>query len=168
MVDRDDENGDEPSPMISSNMPSSSNAATDDDDIFDEDRLRSRLCVVRKYVSKPIPRQPWNDDAPAFIPFRENHDDDYYKDDGGENEGREEGGRTNGYRGKGGGGGIVIGSARHAANIPLLKSMNVVAVLNCASGVRLYMRICPASFFSPVRHHDVPLCLLVPFLRSDR
>ena len=34
----------------------------------------------------------------------------------------------------GDGGGIIIGGARHATNIPLLQSMNVTAVLNCASG----------------------------------
>ena len=82
--------------------------------IFDEEHLQSRIDVIRQYVSKPIPKQPWDDDSPALVPF---HDED---NDINPN--------------SGGGGGIIIGGARHAANIPLLKSMNVVAVLNCASG----------------------------------
>jgi len=82
--------------------------------IFDEEHLQSRLDVIRQYVSKPIPKQPWDDDSPALVPFHDDND---------MNAGS-----------SGGGGGIIIGGARHAANIPLLKSMNVVAVLNCASG----------------------------------
>lgn len=78
---------------------------------FDEDRLQSRIEVIRRFVSRPIPTQPWDDSTPALIPFRE------------------------GAGGASSGGGIIIGGARHAANIPLLQSMNVTAVLNCASGV---------------------------------
>jgi len=92
-------------------------ASTDDTSqpttIFDEEHLQSRLDVIRQYVSKPIPKQPWDDNSPALVPF---HDDD------------------SNINPNSGGGGIIIGGARHAANIPLLKSMNVVAVLNCASG----------------------------------
>ncbi len=91
-------------------------------DIFDEGRLQSRLQVVRHYVSRPIPEQPWNDDVPAYIPFLDDGDEYYDDEEGGDG-------------GDGGAGGIIIGSARHAANIPLLKSMNVVALLNSASGV---------------------------------
>jgi len=82
--------------------------------MFDEERLQSRLEVIRQYVSKPIPKQPWNDNTPALIPFHDHDSDD-------NNTG-------------GGNGGIIIGGARHASNIPLLQSMNVTAVLNCASG----------------------------------
>ncbi len=96
----------------------------DDDDadaptpLFDEERLQSRLEVIRQYVAQPIPQQPWDDTIPALIPFHNN---------AGTIVGSSSGGSS-------GGGGIIIGSARHAANIPLLKSMNVTAVLNCASG----------------------------------
>jgi hypothetical protein len=111
----------------------------DDDDnddcvdatIFDEGHLQSRLRVIRRYVSKPIPAQPWDDDVPALIPFRDDDDDDASGEGGGGGEG----------------GGIIIGSARHAANIPLLKSMNVIAVLNCASGVSVFRRIPPFVCF---------------------
>lgn len=85
--------------------------------IFDEDHLQSRLELIRKYVSKPIPKQPWNDSSPALIPFHDNGID----------------GADHNHNASGGG--IIIGGARHAANIPLLQSMNVTAVLNCASGV---------------------------------
>ena len=87
--------------------------------IFNEEQLQSRLCVVRKYVSKPIPEQPWSDDFPAVIPFLHDDDDDDYVDNNNNSSSN---------------GGIIIGSARHAANMSLLKSMNVIAVLNCASG----------------------------------
>lgn len=80
--------------------------------LYGED-LQSRLEIIRQFVARPIPKQPFEDSSPALIPFQ--------------------------YDGKSheecvSGGGILIGSARHAANIPLLQSMNVVAVLNCASG----------------------------------
>ena len=81
--------------------------------LFDEDRLQLRLALIRKYVAHPIPQQPWDDRTPALIPFHDEGDCD----------------------GGLGGGGIIIGGKRHAADIPLLKSMNVTAVLNCASGV---------------------------------
>lgn len=87
--------------------------------IFNEEQLQSRLCVVRKYVSKPIPEQPWSDDFPAVIPFLHDDDDDDYVDNNNNSSSN---------------GGIIIGSARHAANMSLLQSMNVIAVLNCASG----------------------------------
>ena len=93
--------------------------------IFNEDQLQSRLCVVRKYVSKPIPEQPWSDDVPAVIPFHDNDDYDYDNNNNNNNNNSSTEGRR---------GGIIIGSARHAANMSLLKSMNVIAVLNCASG----------------------------------
>lgn len=80
---------------------------------FDEDRIQARLSLVRKYVARPIPKQPWDDAMPALVPFLDDNDD-----------------------GDSGEGGIIIAGARHAANIPLLRSMNVTAVLNCASGVR--------------------------------
>eukprot|EP00584_Thalassiosira_punctigera_P012141 CAMPEP_0172559662 /NCGR_PEP_ID=MMETSP1067-20121228/85115_1 /TAXON_ID=265564 ORGANISM="Thalassiosira punctigera, Strain Tpunct2005C2" /NCGR_SAMPLE_ID=MMETSP1067 /ASSEMBLY_ACC=CAM_ASM_000444 /LENGTH=896 /DNA_ID=CAMNT_0013349305 /DNA_START=32 /DNA_END=2722 /DNA_ORIENTATION=+ len=76
--------------------------------IFDEERLQSRLALMRQYIARPIPNQPWNDSTPALIPF--------YDGDGPS------------------GGGIIIAGSRHASNIPLLQSMNVTAVLNCASG----------------------------------
>ena len=98
--------------------------------IFDEEHLQSRLEVIRQYVSKPIPKQPWDDNSPALIPFHDVSDD--------VNSGNK--------IAPGGGGGIIIAGARHAANIPMLKSMNVTAVLNCASGVSdincLYLHRC--------------------------
>ena len=84
--------------------------------LFDEQYLQSRLEVIRQYVAKPIPKQPWDDNSPALVPF---HEDDL---------------DLHTSSGRGGGGGIIIGGAKHASNIPLLKSMNVTAVLNCASG----------------------------------
>lgn len=78
--------------------------------MFDEERLQSRLALMRRYIARPIPKQPWDDRTPAFVPFRDGDD-------------------------VASGGGVVIAGARHASNIPLLKSMNVTAVLNCASGV---------------------------------
>ena len=83
---------------------------------FDEEHLQSRLEVIRQYVSKPIPTQPWDDNTPAVVPF---HDDD-------------EQNNNEDMTTLSGGGGIIIGGARHAANIPLLQSLNVTAVLNCA------------------------------------
>ncbi|KAL9184331.1 hypothetical protein ACHAXT_002417 [Thalassiosira profunda] len=80
--------------------------------LFDEDHLQSRLALIRKYVAHPIPQQPWDDRTPALIPFHDEGDG----------------------VGSLAGGGIIIGGKRHAADIPLLKSMNVTAVLNCASG----------------------------------
>ena len=77
--------------------------------MFDEEHLQSRLTLMRQYVARPIPKQPWDDSTPALIPF---HDGDNAS-----------------------GGGIIIAGSRHAANIPLLQSLNVTAVLNCASGV---------------------------------
>ncbi|KAL3773263.1 hypothetical protein ACHAWO_010963 [Cyclotella atomus] len=74
--------------------------------VVDEETLESRLAFIRQHVARPIPSQPFDDSTPAIIPFRDNDH----------------------------GGGIIVGSARHASNIPLLKSMNVVAVMNCASG----------------------------------
>ena len=91
--------------------------------IFDEDHLQSRLELIRQYVARPIPTQPWDDTTPALIPFHDDGQDDAsFGDNSGNNSTL-------------GGGGIIIGGARHAANIPLLQSMNVTAVLNCASGV---------------------------------
>ena len=87
--------------------------------VFNEAHLQSRLEVIRRYVSKPIPKQPWDDNSPALIPY---HDDDVDGSDGAPSSSNS-------------GGGIIIGGARHAANIPLLKKLNVTAVLNCASGV---------------------------------
>lgn len=106
--DDDDNNADAPTPLL------------------DDAHLQSRLEVIRQYVAQPIPQQPWDDNVPALIPLRE-HDDEsnhYHVSDVGRN------GSVSGD----GGGGIIIGSARHAADISLLKSMNVTAVLNCASG----------------------------------
>lgn len=80
----------------------------DSNQVVDEKTLASRLEFIRRHVARPIPQPPFDDVTPALIPFREND--------------------------HGGGGGIIVGSARHAANIPLLKSMNVIAVMNCASG----------------------------------
>lgn len=81
-----------------------------DDDVgetlIDEKLLQTRLEYIRQHVARPIPQQPFDDASPALIPFQD-HDSV---------------------------GGIIVGSARHAANIPLLKSMNVIAVMNCASG----------------------------------
>ena len=74
--------------------------------------LESRIDLIRKHVAQPIPKQPWDDNTPALIPFHEPSDPDTSR----------------------GVGGIIIGSARHASNISLLQSMNVAAVLNCASG----------------------------------
>jgi hypothetical protein len=56
------------------------------------------------------------------IPFLHNDDDDDDDDD------------DNSNNNNSSNGGIIIGSARHAANMSLLQSMNVIAVLNCASG----------------------------------
>ena len=78
---------------------------------FNKKELDCRVELIRKYVARPIPTQPWDDNTPALIPFHEDSAPDTH-----------------------GGGGIIIGSARHAANIQLLKSMNCTAVLNCASG----------------------------------
>lgn len=79
--------------------------------LIDEAALESRLGFIRQHVARPIPKQPFDDATPALIPFHDNnHHSQTY------------------------GGGIIVGSARHAANIPLLKSMNVIAVMNCASG----------------------------------
>ena len=83
-----------------------------DNNLFNEQELESRIDLIRKHVARPIPKQPWDDNTPALIPFHEATDPDDSR----------------------GVGGIIIGSARHAANIPLLQSMNVTAVLNCASG----------------------------------
>ena len=80
--------------------------------MFDEQQLQSRIELMRKHVARPIPKQPWDDNAPALIPFHE----------------------PNTAADARGIGGIIIGNASHAANIPLLQSMNVTAVLNCASG----------------------------------
>jgi len=80
--------------------------------LFNEQELESRIELIRKHVARPIPKQPWDDNNPALIPFHEPTDPDASRGEGG----------------------IIIGSARHAANIPLLKSLNVIAVLNCASG----------------------------------
>ena len=77
---------------------------SDISDIIDEKSLESRLAFIRQHVARPIPQPPFDDLTPALIPYNEH------------------------------GGGIIVGSARHAANIPLLKSMNVIAVMNCASG----------------------------------
>ena len=91
--------------------------------ISDKD-LQSRLKLIRHFVARSIPTQPFEDSTPALIPFHENDDgigSDFPSNGNGNIEGFS-------------GGGIIIGSARHAANIPLLQSMNVVAVLNCASG----------------------------------
>jgi len=74
--------------------------------------LESRINLIRATVAQPIPKQPWDDKTPALIPFHEPADPDTSR----------------------GVGGIIIGSARHASNISLLQSMNVAAVLNCASG----------------------------------
>jgi len=79
---------------------------------FNEQQLESRIDLIRKHVARPIPKQPWDDNTPALIPFHEPADPDASR----------------------GVGGIIIGSARHASNLPLLQSMNVAAVLNCASG----------------------------------
>ena len=76
--------------------------------IFDEEHLQSRLALVRRHVARPIPPQPWTDPTPALVPFRDDAPDE---------------------------GGILIAGARHAANLPLLRSLHVTAVLNCASGV---------------------------------
>mmetsp|Transcript_23911 Transcript_23911/g.50386 ORF Transcript_23911/g.50386 Transcript_23911/m.50386 type:complete len:902 (-) Transcript_23911:52-2757(-) len=81
--------------------------------VLNDEDLRSRLDIIRQFVARPIPKQPFEDSSPALIPFQ--HDEESHAE---------------GVWG----GGILIGSARHAANIPLLKSMNVAAVLNCASG----------------------------------
>ncbi|KAL3774658.1 hypothetical protein HJC23_002467 [Cyclotella cryptica] len=81
-------------------------------DLIDEKSLESRLQFLHQHVARPIPQQPFDDCTPALIPF---HDSDYGA------------AQTKG-------GGIIVGSAKHAADIPLLKSMNVIAVLNCASG----------------------------------
>jgi hypothetical protein len=81
-------------------------------DLIDEKYVESRLHFIRQHVARPIPQEPFDDCTPAVIPF---HERNYGA------------GQTNG-------GGIIVGSARHAADIPLLKSMNVIAVLNCASG----------------------------------
>ncbi len=89
--------------------------------LFDEEHLQSRLEVIHQYVAQPIPQQPWDDNEPALIPFRNHTGSDH--DDVGDGAANVESD-----------GGIIIGSARHAANIPLLKSLNVTAVLNCASG----------------------------------
>lgn len=80
--------------------------------LIDEKYVESRLHFIRQHVARPIPQEPFDDCTPALIPF---HESNYGA------------GQTNG-------GGIIVGSARHAADIPLLKSMNVIAVLNCASG----------------------------------
>lgn len=95
----------------------SSDAAADGnanptDAVFKETELESRLTLIRQQVARPIPTQPFEDNTPALIPFHDNV--------------------TSAAAASGGG--IIIGSWRHAANIPLLKSMNVTAVLNCASG----------------------------------
>lgn len=98
--------------------------------LFDEEHLQSRLEVIRQYVAQPIPHQPWDDDVPALIPFHDHvGDGDHDVGDGTNNHAG-----STGTSSTSGGGGIIIGSARHAANIPLLKSLNVTAVLNCASG----------------------------------
>ena len=86
--------------------------------LFDEEHLQSRLEVIRHYVSKPIPTQPWDDNTPAVVPFHDVDEQNTNED----------------MTTLSGGGGIIIGGARHAANIPLLQSLNVTAVLNCASG----------------------------------
>ncbi|KAL7537868.1 hypothetical protein ACHAXR_008129 [Thalassiosira sp. AJA248-18] len=86
--------------------------------LFNEQHIQSRLNLIRKCVAQPIPKQPWDDNTPALVPF---HDDPDDSDNSFGDNNR-------------GGGGIIIGGARHAADIPLLKSMNVTAVLNCASG----------------------------------
>ena len=88
--------------------------------IFDEEHLQARLEVIRQHVSRPIPKQPWDDSSPALIPFHDGGDD-----------------VCSNSSATAAGGGIIIGGARHASNIPLLQSMNVTAVLNCASGVRI-------------------------------
>mmetsp|Transcript_36420 Transcript_36420/g.78634 ORF Transcript_36420/g.78634 Transcript_36420/m.78634 type:complete len:907 (+) Transcript_36420:20-2740(+) len=94
------------------------NVATEDAMVFDEEHLQSRLALMRQYIARPIPKQPWDDSTPALIPFYDDDDDN----------------NDNASGGGGGGGGIIIAGSRHASNIPLLKSMNVTAVLNCASG----------------------------------
>lgn len=80
--------------------------------IFDEVQLESRLKMVRGYVAKPIPAQPWKDERPCLVPFAGDDRNDF--DDG----------RA----------GIIIGGARHAANPKMLASLGCRAVLNCASG----------------------------------
>lgn len=70
------------------------------DDIITKQALDSRIDYIRQHVARPIPQQPFDDSAPALVPFSNDH------------------------------GGIIVGSHRHAANIPLLKSMGVVAVSN--------------------------------------
>mmetsp|Transcript_3614 Transcript_3614/g.7970 ORF Transcript_3614/g.7970 Transcript_3614/m.7970 type:complete len:919 (-) Transcript_3614:41-2797(-) len=80
----------------------------DDELMFDEEHLQSRLALMRQYIARPIPQQPWDDSMPALIPL---HEGDAASE-----------------------GGIIIAGSKHAANIPLLQSMNVTAVLNCASG----------------------------------
>lgn len=86
--------------------------AADHNHLFNEQDLESRIELIRRHVARPIPTQPWDDNLPALIPFHEPNDPDISR----------------------GVGGIIIGSARHASNISLLQSMNVAAVLNCASG----------------------------------
>jgi len=98
--------------------------------LFDEEHLQSRLEVIRQYVAQPIPQQPWDDNVPALIPFH----DHVGGDDQNVGDATTYHAGSNGNGSNSGGGGIIIGSARHAANIPLLKSLNVTAVLNCASG----------------------------------
>ena len=70
----------------------------DDDNIISRQALDSRIAYIREHVARPIPQQPFDDSTPALVPFSIDH------------------------------GGIIVGSHRHAANIPLLKSMGVVAV----------------------------------------
>ena len=91
---------------------------SNEDPLLSEEYLQSRLDVIRQYVSKPIPTQPWDDNTPAVVPFHDDEEINY--------------GDVTTL--SGGGGGIIIGGARHVANIPLLQSLNVTAVLNCASG----------------------------------
>ena len=81
---------------------------------FDEERLQSRLALVRRHVAQPIPPPPWNDPTPALVPLCDTAP---------------------------AGGGILIAGARHAVDLPLLRSLNVTAVLNCASGVSRPRRV---------------------------
>lgn len=85
------------------------------DDIITKQALDSRIDYIRQHVARPIPQQPFDDSTPALVPFSNDH------------------------------GGIIVGSHRHAANIPLLKSMGVVAVSKCTHRTSIFLFIKPSS-----------------------